>query len=116
MERIFSIPRSRWKETVESQGLTFHSRTSPYWTEDAYYSFTPEEIEMFEKAGNETHQLCLEAAQHIIDNDLFSKLSIPKNAAEVIVDSWEKDEWELYGRFDFIYFPERGLKMIEYNL
>ncbi|VVB79397.1 Glutathionylspermidine synthase preATP-grasp [uncultured archaeon] len=115
MERKTFTPRENWQKTVESQGLTFHSNDNPYWNESVGYRFTAREVDTLEKAANDVHELCLGAAQHIIDKDLFHKLSIPDNAARLIVDSWNKDQLHLYGRFDFVYDGTGQPKMLEYN-
>lgn len=115
MERKIFIPRENWQKTVESQGLTFHSNDNPYWNESVGYGFRSAEIDKLEKAANEVHELCLGAAQHIIDKDLFHKLSIPDESAKLIVDSWNKDQLHLYGRFDFVYGGKGEPKMLEYN-
>jgi glutathionylspermidine synthase len=115
MERHIITPRMNWQAIVESQGLTFHSRTAPYWNEEACYSFSSAQIDELEKAGNDVHEMCLKAAQHIVDNDLFSKMAIEKNAAELILDSWNKDQLHLYGRFDFLYDGKNPPKLLEYN-
>lgn len=116
MQRLILEPRSDWKKKVESKGLTFHSRDSPYWNEHACYVFSSREIDTLEHAANSVHEVCLEAAQHIIDNDLFGKLAIPQHCAELIKQSWKKNELHLYGRFDFIYNgQDEAPKMIEYN-
>ena len=115
MQREIISPRDNWKQIVESQGLTFHSRDGDYWNESACYRFTDSEITRFERAANRLHELCLEAAQHIVDKDLFHKLAIPENARQLIINSWNSDELHLYGRFDFCYDGFGEPKMLEYN-
>lgn len=115
MRRNTLVPRDNWQKTVESQGLTFHSRTVPYWNEEACYVFSSKEIDTLEAAANDVHEICLKAAQHIIDKDLFKKMRIEDHAAELIKKSWNNDELHLYGRFDFAYDGEAPPKMLEYN-
>ena len=115
MERETFTPRANWQKTVEEQGLTFHSNDNPYWNESTGYRFSIAEVDKLEKAANDVHELCLGAAQHIIDRDLFHRLSIPDNAAQLIVDSWNRDQLHLYGRFDFVFDGKGEPKMLEYN-
>ena len=115
MKRIEFLPRKDWQQTVESQGLTFHSRTGQYWNEEAAYVFTAKEIDTLERAANDVHELCLQAAQHVIDKNLFSELAIAPEAAELVKKSWNNDELHLYGRFDFSYDGVHPPKMLEYN-
>jgi glutathionylspermidine synthase len=115
MRREKSDQRPRWREIVEAQGLTFHTRSTPYWTEDAAYAFTLDEIETLERAANSVHELYLDAAQHVIDHGLYDRLRIPDGAATLIERSWDDDELHLYGRFDFLRDECGTPKLLEYN-
>ena len=115
MERSVVVPRKNWQKKVESVGLTFHSRDSPYWTDDVCYRFTGEEVDTLERAANEIHELCREAARYIIERNLFETMHIGSRAAELIGASWQRNEKALYGRFDFLYDGTSQPKMIEYN-
>lgn len=115
MRRLTLNPRGNWQKIVESQGLTFHSRSGIYWNEEACYEFTDNEIDELESAANEVHERCLETAQYIIDKNLFSRMSIPQSAIPLILDSWNNDQLHLYGRFDFAYDGLNPPKLLEYN-
>ena len=85
MKRIVINPRADWEQKVEQVGLIYHhteDRTS--WNESAYYSFRSEEIDRIEAATNKLHEMCLQAAQHIIDNNRFNELAIPDVAVSII--------------------------------
>ncbi len=115
MKRITIAPRADWEKKVEAVGLIYHhTEGRPYWNESAYYSFHAGEIDRIELATNELHQMCLEAAQHIIDHDRFSELAIPAAAIPFIKRAWEDEPPALYGRFDLAYDGEQ-LKLLEYN-
>ena len=115
MKRITITPRTDWQKKVEEVGLIYHhTEGRPYWNEAAYYSFTAAEIDRIELATNELHEMCLKAAQHIIDNNRFKELSIPEAAIPVIKQAWENEPPALYGRFDLAYDGEH-LKLLEYN-
>ena len=116
MQRQTHPPRLNWQETVESQGLLYHTIDGePYWDETASYRFDSAEIDLLEDATNDLQERCIAAAQHIIDKDLFSRLQIPPHAVPLIVDSWERDEPSLYGRFDLAYDGQSPPKLLEYN-
>ncbi len=116
MQRISRPPRIDWQKTVESQGMLYHTIDGEtYWDETACYRFDSSEIDLLENATNELQERCIEAAQHVIDKDLFDKLQIPAYAVPLIVDSWEKDEPSIYGRFDFAYSGHNPPKLLEYN-
>ncbi|CAH2031162.1 glutathionylspermidine synthase family protein [Trichlorobacter ammonificans] len=116
MERRTGPPRLQWQQIVESQGMSYHTIDGePYWDETVCYRFDNAEIDLLETATNELHQRCIEAAQHIIDKDLFGRLGIPPHAVPLIVDSWDRDEPSLYGRFDLAYDGRTPPKLLEYN-
>lgn len=116
MKRIHMKPRSDWQARVEKVGLTYHTSDGvPYWDESAHYEFTPDEIDIFEKAANDLHTMCIEAAEIVIKENLFSQLGIPERAVPSILKSWERDDFSLYGRFDFAYDGVNPPKMLEYN-
>jgi len=116
MERIITPPRFDWQEKVESHGLTYHTIDGqPYWDETAYYCFSSSEIDELESATEELHEMCINAAEHIIVNKLYSKLMIPPQAISLIERSWENDEPSILGRFDFAYDGHTPPKLLEYN-
>ena len=115
MKRIAVKPRADWEKKVEEVGLIYHhTEDRAYWNESAYYSFRSKEIDRIEAAANELHDMCLQAAQHIIDNNRFKELAIPDAAVPVIKQAWEDEPPAIYGRFDLAYDGEH-LKLLEYN-
>jgi glutathionylspermidine synthase len=116
MKRIALPPRAHWQAKVEEIGLTFHTLDGElYWDESAAYEFTAPEIDQLESAANLLHELCLEAAQHIIDEELFDLMAIPPDAIPLILNSWNRDDFSLYGRFDLALTPGQPPKLLEYN-
>jgi glutathionylspermidine synthase len=115
MRRIASRPRQNWEQKVDEAGLIWHSGEQPYWDESAFYSFTAKEVEALESATNELAKMALDAAQHIINQRLYSKLAIPESAIGLIERSWEAEPPSLYGRFDFAYDGVHPPKLLEYN-
>lgn len=119
MKRLKLTPRQEWIEKVESLGFTFHSLDNLYWDESAAYEFTMNQILEIEQATNKLHAMCLEAVQHIIDNNLFSRFDIDEKNKKLIIDSWDGDHPSIYGRFDLGYNTNAPLghriKLLEYN-
>jgi glutathionylspermidine synthase len=120
MQRIPLTPRDNWQQKVESVGLTFHTleNGTPYWDESAAYQFTAAEIDTLEAAGNELHEMCLAAAQHIIDKKRYAELDIPAFAIEAIEWAWNNEPPALYGRFDLSWAGAQSgsaPKLLEYN-
>jgi glutathionylspermidine synthase len=116
MKRLACQPRPDWREKVESVGLTFHSHdTGPYWDESACYELTAAEVTALESAANQLHFLCIDAAEAVIKNNWWSRLGISETAVPVILKSWERDDFSLYGRFDLSYDGLTPPKLLEYN-
>lgn len=134
MERIPVVRRQGWKRKVEDIGFTFHTIDTevpvdaskgeaggtqlvalPYWHEDHAYKFTAAEIDSIEEASQTLYRLCLSAVQHVLDNNLMGKLGIPHQFHEMIRKSWDRQDLDMYGRFDLA-FDEAGVpKMLEFN-
>lgn len=111
MERIRLSPRRDYKERINALGFQFND---DYWLENAYYAFSTYEIEEIEKASNQCYQMCVEVVEHIIKNNLFHKMGIPDYIVPALIESWERDDLSLYGRFDFAMVG--GIpKMLEFN-
>jgi glutathionylspermidine synthase len=115
MRRIASTPRPGWEKKVEEVGLIWHSGEQVYWNESAFYEFTAKQVETLETAANELETMTTAAAQHIIDNKLYSRMGIPENAVPLIEASWEAEPPSLYGRFDLAYDGVNPPKLLEYN-
>jgi len=120
MQRIPLTPRDNWQQKVESVGLTFHTleNGTPYWDESAAYQFTSAEIDTLEAAGYQLQEMCLAAAQHIIDKKRYAELDIPDFAIEAIEWAWNNEPPALYGRFDLSWAGAQSgsaPKLLEYN-
>ncbi len=116
MKRHACHPRPDWREKVERVGLTFHSHENgPYWDESACYELTELEVNELEDAANKLHFLCIDAAEVVIKNHWWSRLGISDAAVPMILKSWERDDFSLYGRFDLSYDGITPPKLLEYN-
>ena len=115
MKRHACQPRSGWRQKLESVGFTYHSHeTGPYWDESACYEFTAAEVAVLERAARDLHFLCIDAAEAVIRNGWWDRLAIPPAAVPSIRNSWERDDFSLYGRFDLAYDGNQ-IKLLEYN-
>lgn len=116
MKRHSCQPRPDWRNKVERVGLTYHSHeTGPYWDESACYELTPREVSVLEEAANQLHFRCIDAAEAVIENGWWAKLGIPEAAVPAILQSWERDDFSLYGRFDLAFDGTGPPKLLEYN-
>lgn len=105
-------------EYLESIGFTWHTDTDETsYVSDEIVSISEKEAEAYYEATNELYDMFCEAAQHVVDNNLFHELDIPFNLVEIIKDSWEDDvHWHLYGRFDLAGgLDGKPIKLIEFN-
>lgn len=116
MRRIKTFPRHQWQKRVESLGFTYHTiHDLPYWDESAYYRFSMAQINALETATNALYEMCIAAGEHIIQKKRFAEFGIPDYLVPALIEAWEKDEWSLYGRFDFSYDGENPPKLLEFN-
>lgn len=119
MQRIAITPRQRWQELVEKQGFLYHTLNDvPYWNESACYKFSEKEILMLESTTQQLHAMCVEAAQYVVDNNLFSLFGISETIVPLVRHAWDNSDtgfWSLYGRFDLAYDGINSPKLLEFN-
>jgi len=113
MERINFTPRKNWQKRIEEQGFLFNEGGN-YWKEDAAYKFSESEILHLEKATNEIFEMCCEAVEYVIKNELYSRFAIDPQFGELIKWSWYEDQPSLYGRMDLA-FNNGEVKLLEFN-
>jgi len=105
-------------DTLEKIGFTWHTDTDgTKYVSDELVQITKEEAEAYYEAGNELYDMYVEAAEHVIENDLFFDLGIPFNLVDMIKKSWDNDvHWHIYGRFDLAGgIDGQQIKLIEFN-
>lgn len=115
MQRFNTTPRNNWQKAIEALGFGFHTTDVPYWDESAYYAFTMPQVEKLEAVTTELWDMCIQAVQHIIDNNLFDAFKIPPFIVPHIINSWTNDAPAIYGRFDLWYDGISEPKLIEFN-
>ncbi|MDH2326665.1 glutathionylspermidine synthase family protein [Cereibacter sp. SYSU M97828] len=117
--RKISIPeRAHWRETAAEAGFTFADmHGEPYWDEASVYEFTLAEVEEgIEAPAAELHAMCREAVSRITGSEeLMGRMSIPRDHWDLVANSWNAGEPELYGRFDLVFDGNGPAKMLEYN-
>lgn len=103
---------------LESLGFVWHTdRDETSYISDALVVISEEEAEAYYEATNTLYDMVVDAAEHIIENNLFHEIGIPFNLVEVIKESWENDvHWHLYGRFDLAGGVDgKPIKLLEFN-
>lgn len=103
---------------LENLGFDWHTDddNTPY-VGDEIIEISQNEANAYYEAANELYDMFVNAAQYVIDNNLFHELGIPFNLVKIIKDSWENDvHWHLYGRFDLAGGTGgKPIKLIEFN-
>lgn len=103
---------------LEELGFSWHTdRDGSKYVSDQLVQISHNEAESYYEAVNDIYNMYVEAAQYVIDNDLFFELGIPFNLIDAIKKSWENDvHWHLYGRFDLAGgIDGTPIKLIEFN-
>ena len=104
--------------TLDEMGFSWHTDSDgTQYVADEMVQISSDEAEAYYKAANELYDMYVEAAEYVIENDLFFELGIPFNLIETIKKSWENDvHWHLYGRFDLSGgIDGQPIKLIEFN-
>ena len=90
--------------------------TLPYLTNEVVVVTEPEAMAYYQ-AANTLYDCYVEAAQYVIDNDLWAEAGISANLIEIIKLTWDDERhWHLYGRFDLAGgIGGAPIKLIEFN-
>jgi len=104
--------------TLEELGFTWHTDSDgSKYVNDELVTISEAEAEAYYEAANTIYDMYVEAAEYVIENDLFFELGIPFNLVDMIKKSWENDvHWHIYGRFDLSGgIDGESIKLIEFN-
>lgn len=116
MQRLSLTPRPDWRKKVEDAGLIFHTAEgNRYWDESACYRFSMDQVLEIEAATNTLSELCLKAAEFVIEGDKMDWLRIPKWVQPLIRRSWDAEPPSIYGRFDLAYDGRTPPRLLEFN-
>jgi glutathionylspermidine synthase len=127
MKRTIEEPRDGWREKIASQGVVYNDTkledgtVLSYWNESAAYEFSREEVDDLSDTVEELHDMSLEAARFLADEQLKDEspwhyLGLTDEAAEYAVESLNRADPDVYGRFDLVYHGDgTPAKMLEYN-
>jgi len=105
------------KAVMEDIGMTWHTDAdgSAYISHDLL-KVTEDAAEAYYEAANNLYEMFVEAAQRVIDAQLYLELGIPSNLVGLIEDSWDEKDLHLYGRFDLAGgLDGLPIKLIEFN-
>ena len=104
--------------SLEEIGFNWHTDSDgSKYISDALVVISEDEAQAYYNATNEIYDMYVEAAEHVMENELFFDLGIPFNLIDAIKKSWENDvHWHLYGRFDLAGgIDGKDIKLIEFN-
>jgi len=103
---------------LETLGFVWHTDSDESsYISDELVVISQSEAEAYYEATNELYDMYVEAAEHVIENNLFHEIGIPFNLIDAIKESWENDvHWHLYGRFDLAGgIDDKPIKLLEFN-
>ena len=103
---------------LETLGFVWHTDSDESsYISDELVVISQSEAQAYYEATNELYDMYVEAAEHVIENNLFHEIGIPFNLIDAIKESWENDvHWHLYGRFDLAGgIDDRPIKLLEFN-
>ncbi len=115
MKRLEVPQRPDWRNKFEKLGFSFHSMEGEYWSEGVCYEFSAEQIDHLEEVTQELHAMCLKAVEYVISKNIFRTIGINEQAADLVKESWRREDFSIYGRFDFSYDGKGEPKLLEYN-
>ena len=103
---------------LESLGFVWHTdRDETSYISDELVIISVDEAEAYYEATNTLYDMYVEAAEYVVENNLFHEIGIPFNLVDLIKESWENDvHWHLYGRFDLAGgLDGKPIKLLEFN-
>lgn len=117
MKRIAVAERADWKARVEKQGLLWHTDDdgNETWNEHAAYLLSLAEVEKLFRAASELAKLYHRAAEHVVKKKLWPLIGLQDRETQLLRSSWERSEWSLHGRFDFLFDTQGCPRLLEYN-
>ena len=105
-------------KTLDELGFTWHTDVDgTKYVNDELVQISQTQAEAYYAATNKIYDMYVEAAEYVIQNDLFFEIGIPFNLIDLIKKSWENDvHWHIYGRFDLAGgIDGKPIKLIEFN-
>jgi glutathionylspermidine synthase len=116
MKRVSVAGRVDWRPQVEEEGLLWHSDDGhETWSEQVAYLLSPAEVEKLCRTARELAEMYHRAAEHVVKNNLWRLLGLQNHEAQLLASSWQRGEWSLHGRFDFLLDAEGRPRLLEYN-
>jgi glutathionylspermidine synthase len=118
VRKVMLPERPEWRAQAAELGFTFADmHGEPYWDETSAYQFSLQQIEEdLEGPATELHGMCREAVAEILAREeLMAKMGIPREHWDLLAESWQRGDPEIYGRFDLAYDGTGPAKLLEYN-
>ena len=101
---------------VESTGFKFYRPEHQIcWDESVCYVFKPQEIAALETATNEVERMCMAVVDNVVQYQRYGEFNIPEYAWDLIEQSWQRGDINIFGRLDFSYDGIQPPKLLEHN-
>ncbi len=118
MQRRHVRERPDWRAQAAKVGFeVLTDDGQPYWDESVCYRFTLAQIEDdIEAPTQQLLGLCYQAVERILGDDaLLRRFGIPETAWSYVRQTWQRQDKDLYGRFDLRYDGTGPAKLFEFN-
>jgi glutathionylspermidine synthase len=118
VERLAVRERPDWRRQADAVGFAYLADDgTPYWDETACYRFSLAQIEdHIEAPTQELLSMCYQAVDHILAHEpLLRRLGVPEPAWDYVRATWQRQDKDLYGRFDLQYDGVGPAKLYEFN-
>ena len=118
MKRIPVKERSSLADAAVRHEFEFQAGQGvPFWDETAYYQFTTQQIdEDIVAPAEEIENLCYQVISRAMEDEtVLQRLGVARVHWDLIADSWQNKDRNLYGRMDLSYDGKGPAKLLEYN-
>lgn len=116
MKRRAVQGRADWRARLVQQGCTWHDDgPDGCWRENAAWVMTEAEISRLKQTAAEVALLYERAAEHVVRENLWSRLGIAAEDAAIMRASLERGDEALLGRFDFLMDENGQPRLVEFN-
>lgn len=114
MRRDIERPRPELEARLRGLNM-WPDNGQPFYDESAAYVFNTDQIETLYDATAELERIVGIAVDHVIAQNRFADLGIPKNLANYAAETRKRGDPSIYGRMDLAYDGINPPKLLEYN-
>ncbi len=117
MKRHRQERRPDGEEKVRELGLSWVRDASGevYWDESVAYEMSAGEVVRLEETAAELQELYIVATEEVIRQQRWEEMGVAPEHVALVLQSWEREEFTLYGRFDMVLDWRGQPQLLEYN-